>query len=351
MASWLDALLFGVRQVFAGASQMPERPGISFSGAGVVVTDDPTNNRTSVVISAGGATPTGTGIPHVIAGAYAAAATKIVDGDVDPAAAIASTKLAPGANGQWFTTTGGAAAWATPSWVNADINAAAAIALSKLATTGALQSTTLVATGAVTGVPLRGGGGTFPTAGKLQFGNVAQVVIAFREISNSTDINIVEVASGSNLIFGNQNWSNLTFDTWSGGVFSFRVATNLEKVRFDASADTAELSLALAGALSGAVNQPFRLKYVAYAMPSDANQTLAKAQYACPAIEVVGGTTLTAIRSITLPTIRGALYVVRNASAGGFGLTFKTSLGTGPTIATGTVSIIYCNGTDYLKIV
>lgn len=54
MLSWLDQLLFGVRKVFNGGTELPDRPAIKFTGAGVVASDDATNNLTLVTIAGGG---------------------------------------------------------------------------------------------------------------------------------------------------------------------------------------------------------------------------------------------------------------------------------------------------------
>jgi len=51
MLSWIDTLFFGVRRILAAGVELPERPAINFAGAGVVVTDDPANNRTNVAIA------------------------------------------------------------------------------------------------------------------------------------------------------------------------------------------------------------------------------------------------------------------------------------------------------------
>lgn len=39
-------------------------------------------------------------------------------------------------------------------------------------------------------------------------------------------------------------------------------------------------------------------------------------------------------------------YIVRNATSGGFGLTFKTSAGTGVTVPNATTMLVYCDGTN-----
>lgn len=102
-------------------------------------------------------TPTGTGVPHVVAGALQPSASLVVNADVDPAAAIAVTKLASGSAGNVLTTVAGVPTWQAPTGgvsptgtgiphvvagvtqaaaspvVDADVSASAAIAVTKLA--------------------------------------------------------------------------------------------------------------------------------------------------------------------------------------------------------------------------
>lgn len=54
---------------------------------------------------------TGTGVPHVAGGITSGAASLIVDADIDPDAAMAVSKLAPGTNTQVLTTLGGVPVW------------------------------------------------------------------------------------------------------------------------------------------------------------------------------------------------------------------------------------------------
>lgn len=58
---------------------------------------------------------TGTGIPKFVSGVPNAAASPIINADIDPAAAIAVTKLAAGTNTYVLTTTAGVVGWAAPS--------------------------------------------------------------------------------------------------------------------------------------------------------------------------------------------------------------------------------------------
>lgn len=46
MLNWIDALFFGVRRIFGGGIELPERPALNFIGA--ICTDNPAENRTDV---------------------------------------------------------------------------------------------------------------------------------------------------------------------------------------------------------------------------------------------------------------------------------------------------------------
>lgn len=48
--SILDTILFGIRRIFEGETELPERPAIRLLGAGVTVTDNPTDNVTDITI-------------------------------------------------------------------------------------------------------------------------------------------------------------------------------------------------------------------------------------------------------------------------------------------------------------
>ncbi|WP_437948632.1 hypothetical protein WME98_49940 [Sorangium sp. So ce296] len=53
--SWIRDKLLGLRAVFFGGEQLPERGALEFAGDGVEVEDDPINKRTRVTVSGGGA--------------------------------------------------------------------------------------------------------------------------------------------------------------------------------------------------------------------------------------------------------------------------------------------------------
>lgn len=82
---------------------------------------------------------------------------------------------------------------------------------------------------------------------------------------------------------------------------------------------------------------------------SDANYTLT-ANNGLPdearnAVLVVSGT-ISAIRSIIAPAVEKT-YVVKNSTTGGFGVTIRTSAGTGVTVPNGATQIVYCDGTEF----
>lgn len=73
--------------------------GLAAGIAAWLATPTSANLRAAMTDEAGGGAlmfaPTGDGLPHIVAGALQAAASKVVNADVDPSAAIALSKLAP----------------------------------------------------------------------------------------------------------------------------------------------------------------------------------------------------------------------------------------------------------------
>lgn len=60
--------------------------------------------------------------------------------------------------------------------------------------------------------------------------------------------------------------------------------------------------------------------------------------------------TLSVARNVICPTV-SKLYVIKNATTGGFAITLKTSAGTGISIPNGSSMILMCNGTDVVNAV
>jgi microcystin-dependent protein len=65
-------------------------------------------------------------------------------------------------------------------------------------------------------------------------------------------------------------------------------------------------------------------------------------------IQEIGGT-LTADRNVVVPDDT-KLYIVKNATSGGFSITVKTSAGTGVTISNGDYAIVYSDGTNVVNV-
>lgn len=86
--------------------------------------------------------------------------------------------------------------------------------------------------------------------------------------------------------------------------------------------------------------------------PSDANYTAVVADYKANIMEFTDtGTPITADRDVVLPAIDGLQWTVFNNVAGAFGLVFKTSgQVTGITVAQGKRAIIYCDGTNIVRV-
>lgn len=66
------------------------------------------------------------------------------------------------------------------------------------------------------------------------------------------------------------------------------------------------------------------------------------------AVLVVGGTN-SDIRSVIAPAVE-KLYVVKNATVGGYAIVIKTSASTGVTIANATTAFVYCDGSEFYTV-
>lgn len=60
--------------------------------------------------------------------------------------------------------------------------------------------------------------------------------------------------------------------------------------------------------------------------------------------------TLTAARNLQAPSVQ-KVYIVKNGTSGGFAFTLKTSGGTGISIPNGETQLVYCDGTEFYKVV
>lgn len=106
----------------------------------------------------------------------------------------------------------------------------------------------------------------------------------------------------------------------------------------------------LTGALQAAAGNALNYGRASVSMAADADQTLGGSEYNKLIVSIAGGTTLTLTRSIIFPTLDGRVWIVYNGTTGGQSLLLKTSGGTGPTVANGTRTLVYCDGTDIQKV-
>jgi hypothetical protein len=90
---------------------------------------------------------------------------------------------------------------------------------------------------------------------------------------------------------------------------------------------------------------------VATVAMADANQTLTTAngttdQARCMMVECTGA--LTGNKNVVCPTAT-KLYLVNNKTTGGFSIVFKTTAGSGITVAPSTSQLVYCDGTNVVS--
>src|SRR5574337_35308 len=62
-------------------------------------------------------------------------------------------------------------------------------------------------------------------------------------------------------------------------------------------------------------------------------------------LNITSSVALTAARDVVCPS-QPKVYIVKNATSGGFAITLKTVGGTGISIPNGLTTILYCNGTN-----
>lgn len=94
---------------------------------------------------------------------------------------------------------------------------------------------------------------------------------------------------------------------------------------------------------------PFSFKQSTLSLSSDANHTLSATEYETPGIKVTSSVSLTATRTMQLPSNTGAAFFVENATTGGQALTFKAATGAGITVPNGSFAIVYFDGTNYVS--
>jgi hypothetical protein len=161
VSGWLPNLL-GITKVQSDGTDVTARQKLNFVGASVTSNAD----TDSIDVELTGTVPTGTGLRKVASGTENAAASLLVNADVDAAAAIAVTKLAAGTANYVVKVNSGGTANEHGLITNANVDAAAAIAGTKVSpdfgsqnitTTGALTSAGATMHGTVTSPDATGG--------------------------------------------------------------------------------------------------------------------------------------------------------------------------------------------------
>lgn len=85
-------------------------------------------------------------------------------------------------------------------------------------------------------------------------------------------------------------------------------------------------------------------------MTADANYTAVQADYQAKIIEVTSSVSLGASRSFFLPNVSAYQWTVFNNTTGGQSLVFVVNGMSGVTVANGKRAIVYCNGTDIVRV-
>lgn len=97
------------------------------------------------------------------------------------------------------------------------------------------------------------------------------------------------------------------------------------------------------------VDLPLRTLRSAVSMASDANFTLTTTQAYSSILDVTSAVSLTAPRDIIVP-LNVMQYTVYNGTTGGQSIRFIAASGTGITVANGMRAIIYCDGTNVVRV-
>lgn len=213
LSGWLPGLL-PVFLKIAGVAQTARRY-VNF--VGVTAVDDAANDQCTITVS-GGTTPTGTGLTHVVAGVQAAAASLVVNADVDPAAALAVSKLAPaGTNGHVLTTSAGVAAWAAASGASLPTGCSTLAAVQDVATAGLTSDLALTANAFIT--LLRFTDGVGPSVDGLVSGGGAFRIVVI--LPSASSVQIVDYTTSASAA-ANQFETGVTLaSTGAGGIWAY----------------------------------------------------------------------------------------------------------------------------------
>jgi hypothetical protein len=212
---------------------------------------------------------------------------------------------------------------------------------------------TVRAQGAVqSGTPTNANGGTLRLQGGLarQDGTTGLRGGVRLELSSGGDVMVeaAEVAVGRRVIALNRHSAITATEVPSGDgvVYIGNVLT------FPTSSPVTGAILAVSSGVvygynAGSLVQTLNTSLATKAL-TDADYTTTVAEHTRTIMEFTG--TLTANRNIVVPTVSGYQWTVYNNTTGGFSLTVKTNSGTGIAVAAGKRTIVYCDGTNVVRV-
>jgi hypothetical protein len=261
------------------------------------------------------ATPTGTGFVHITAGVQDGAAALVVNADVNAAAAIAGTKIAPDFGAQDIATTGTLGLGATPRATLGDVKV----------------KYNFIIRG-------RNGANT-QNADLLAFGTSSNDLY-LGDQSIVTNTRVWANSSAGLAVSGNSDYALVTTGTglavFTGGVTALVVGS---------SAHSSALPMIGSGTAWGA-NDAITTQPMA-----DANQTPAAAVYQAASIKTTGA--ITANRNLTLPAATDAQSyekTIVNTCTGAFSIVVTTGAGGTVTIANGKTAKIRVDSTGTTRV-
>ena len=274
----------------------------------------------------GGSTPTGTGLRKVVGGAENAAASLLVNADVDPAAAIAASKIAaPGASGNPLVNSASAIGAAT-NWTMGTGLAGGAGSFLSIGTAPNIGEIRLPNGGTIYGL-----GPAASNAQLLRYGNGGGYLLEIGETGLVGETRLIATSGGGGSITGYLGAGNVFSFATSGTSFAVGGVTFLNMT---SAYGTIEAWKPLSGSYTN--SSPFKWGATSVAS-ANAGVTLTMVQCYCPNIVFTSGATAT-FAATGAPTGAGVEYLVANES--GQAMTFM-----GIAIANGATSRIAYNTT------
>jgi hypothetical protein len=385
---FLDARL-GPPEVQVEGVALTKRTRLNFTSSVSTPEDDPTNEATKIPIGGAGSTPTGTGVRKVVGGVENAAASLVLNADVDASAAIALSKLASdvagttatqtltnktinaadntitdtggalgdllvhngtkfvrlgiGTPGQVATAGAGTVAWATPGG-GAPGGSSGELQYNNAGAFGGLSAFTYASdyiTAAAAGV----GGFIFPQAAStvaaapLKFGNPGGSGYHWIKCHNGTTDNI-SLLSQSGTTFKIGDTANVALQVYGTQVSLYGAGAGV--LMFSASgsyglqiAYTIAAALPIIGEVSA--SSPYSVHGgVSHTFASDANYTVTAAQYAYDClIFVTGSWTTSHTITVPAPASLAAGYYKTIINTTSYTITVSTGTGTTRNVASG----------------